>query len=328
MTNLSSTAILKNYQNTDNINHIIRHSMAENTWRAYEKGWRCFQVYCHQINQSALPASLDTVVSFFVYLSSNPSPSSNRKLSIGTIVMYRSAIQKVHELSNYESPTDSAKVGQIISGLKRMYGVAPKRVKALRDFHIKKMIAQCNNTPIGIRDAAIIVIGFAAALRRSEICNLRYEDIEIIPADKNNAKRMVITVRVSKTDQEGEGQKIAVPTGKNLRPIDKLLDWLSISKITEGYLFQSMFKGGRPRGNKMHHSDIPRIVKKYASLIGLDTGNIAGHSLRAGFVTSAVANYARLDKIMEITRHKTPQMVLYYMRDNESFKDHAGSGFL
>nr|WP_245394579.1 tyrosine-type recombinase/integrase [Isorropodon fossajaponicum symbiont] len=107
-----------------------------------------------------------------------------------------------------------------------------------------------------------------------------------------------------------------------------MLKWLEVSKIENSYLFQSLFKGGRLRGNKMHHSDIPRIVKHYSSLIGLDSSNISGHFLRAGFVTSAVAHGARLDKIMETTRHKSPQTVLYYMRDKDLFDDHAGVGFL
>ena len=82
------------------------------------------------------------------------------------------------------------------------------------------------------------------------------------------------------------------------------------------------------RGNELHHSDIPRIVKHYASLIGLDTSEIAGHSLRAGFVTSAAAHQARLDKIMEITRHRNPATVMKYIRDADAFTNHAGEQFL
>ena len=78
----------------------------------------------------------------------------------------------------------------------------------------------------------------------------------------------------------------------------------------------------------MHHSDIPRIVKYYAAQIGLDASEIAGHSLRAGFVTSAAAHHARLDKIMEVTRHRNPATVMEYIRDADAFADHAGERFL
>lgn len=78
----------------------------------------------------------------------------------------------------------------------------------------------------------------------------------------------------------------------------------------------------------MHHSDIPRIVKHYAGLIGLNPKDIAGHSLRAGFVTSAAVHHARLDKIMAVTRHRSPSTVMGYIRDADAFEDHAGQGFL
>ena len=78
----------------------------------------------------------------------------------------------------------------------------------------------------------------------------------------------------------------------------------------------------------MHHSDIPRIVKHYAASIGLNPKDIAGHSLRAGFVTSAAVHHARLDKIMAVTWHKSPATVMGYIRDVDAFVNHAGQGFL
>ena len=324
MNNLS----LQNSHDPQGVGNIVYHSLAKNTWLAYEKGWRRFETYCRQTGRVSLPASVETIISFLVYLSNEPKTLSKKPISMGTIILYRSAIQKAHQLSNHQSPTNHPKVCQIIAGLKRMLGTAPKRVSALRDFHIKQMLKKCSNTPIGARDAAILALGFAGALRRSEICQLKYEDIQIINATKTMSLSMTITIRKSKTDQEGKGQKIAIVEGDGLKPISVLLKWLKISKIEEGYLFQSLFKGGRLRGNKMHHSDIPRIVKHYGSLIGIDSADISGHSLRAGFVTSAVAHGARLDKIMETTRHKTPQTVLHYMRDKDLFNDHAGAGFL
>lgn len=204
---------LQNGRKSQKIDNIIYHSLAENTWLAYQKGWRCFEAYCRQTKQTSLPAGVETVVGFLVYLSSNPSLSSNKPLSIGTIILYRSAVQKVHQLSNYQSPTNDPKVSQIIAGLKRMLGTAPKRVSALRNFHIEQMLKKCSNTPIGVRNAAILVLGFAAALRRSEICQLKYGDIEIIKATKQTKIRMTIIIRKSKTDQESKGQKIAIVEG-------------------------------------------------------------------------------------------------------------------
>jgi len=89
-----------------------------------------------------------------------------------------------------------------------------------------------------------------------------------------------------------------------------------------------MKRGGHVQGKPLHHSDIPRIVKHYASKIGLNPKEVAGHSLRAGFVTSAAVHHARLDKIMAVTRHTNPSTVMQYIRDADSFSDHAGENFL
>ena len=210
-----------------------------------------------------------------------------------------------------------------------MRGAAPRRVRALREHHILDMLEQCGDSLIGLRNAAVIALGFSAALRRSEICALTIDDIQIMPPSKaGDTRKMLVHVRKSKTDQSGRGQRIAVPEGRLIKPIKRLEDWLRAAGITRGYVFQTMTRGGGLRGRPLHHSDIPRLLKHYAGAIGLDPGEVAGHSLRAGFVTSAAVHHARLDKIMEITRHSNPEMVMRYIRDEELFSDHAGKDFL
>ncbi len=184
----------------------------------------------------------------------------------------------------------------------------------------------CPDTLIGKRDSAIIAVGFAAAMRRSEICSLCVEDVEFLSDGDEN--RMWLTIRRSKTDQQGRGQRVAVLDGQRIRPITRLRRWLEGSGISCGPLFQTMKRGGGLRGRPMHHSDIPRILKHYAALIGLNPRDVAGHSLRAGFVTSAAVHNARLDKIMEVTRHSDPATVMRYIRDADAFADHAGQRFL
>lgn len=214
-------------------------------------------------------------------------------------------------------------VGDALRGLARLSDDVPRRVKALRDYHIVAMLNECAETRFGRRDAAMLALGFAAALRRSELCSLRVTDIDLIRRDQ-----MIMRIRRSKTDQRGEGQSVAVPNGKVIKPISRLYTWLRMAGITKGYLFQSFRRGGRPSGRALSHSEVPRLVKKYAAKIGLDARNYSGHSLRAGFVTSAAAHQARLDKIMEVTRHKSSTTVLKYIRDAKVFVDHAGAGFL
>ncbi|MCY3922732.1 MAG: site-specific integrase [Chloroflexi bacterium] len=304
---------------------VLDAELSENTRAAYRKGWDRFVDYCvaEQI-PDPLSASPEEVARFFVHVATHPSPRSGVAPSMGTVMIYKSAVNKKYAESGKSAPANHPVVGSTLKGLARLKGSAPRKVEALREYHIAAMLRACPDSPIGKRDAAIIATGFAGALRRSEICALSVDDIEFLDEED----RMWLTIRRSKTDQQGRGHRIAVQDGDGIRPVGRLKQYLRGSGITEGPLFQTMRRGGHLRGRAMHHSDIPRIVKHYAALIGLNPSNIAGHSLRAGFVTSAAVHRARLDKIMAVTRHKSPATVMGYIRDVDAFADHAGQGFL
>ncbi len=313
---------------------ILSLSLAKNTRIAYDKGWRVFSDYCNTRKIDPLSATQDDVADFFIYLASEPRSTDatfkqGKPLSLNTLTLYKSAIANKYNEAGIASPSLSPKVNSVLKGLARYQGEPPRRVKALRDHQILVMLEHCGESLIGVRDAAILALGFAAALRRSELCGLMVKDIEIIPPiNCSDTKKMFITIRKSKTDQFGKSHRIAVPEGKWIKPIDKIQAWISASGLTHGYLFQTMRRGGELRGNPLHHSDIPRLVKKYAGYVGIDPEEVSGHSLRAGFVTSAAVHNARLDKIMEITRHTNPSTVIKYIRDADTFRDHAGEKFL
>ena len=298
-------------------------AQAANTRIAYEKGWRCFASYCAEQDIDPLEAQPSDLVAFFLVMATRPKAESGKTLSLGTLTMYRSAINRRYLEANITSPAAGTEVKDLFRLLARQLDSAPRQVKALREYHILQMLECCGDTTIGLRDAAVLAVGFAAALRRSEICALRVEDIEML-----GPQRMLVRIRRSKTDQAGIGQSVAVPDGKSIRPVSRLRFWLERAGISEGWLFQTMKRGGRPTSLPLHHSDIARLVKHYAKTIGLDPSDYSAHSLRAGFVTSAAVHHARIDKIMEVTRHKSPAMVLKYVRDAESFTDHAGAAFL
>ena len=300
---------------------VLFSSLADNTRIAYDKGWSCFQDYCVQAGVNPMAATPDQVTDFFI--------ANGKKLSVGTLYLYRSAINRQYVEAHKSSPTSHPKVIAVLKGLQRMCGTAPRRVQALREHHILRMLEQCGDSLIGLRNAAVISLGFSTALRRSEICALTMDDIQIIPPNHgDDTRRMFVHIRKSKTDQAGRGQRIAVPEGQKIKPIKRLEDWLQSSGITRGFVFQTMVRGGGLRGRPLHHADIPRLLKHYAGTIGLNPDEISGHSLRAGFVTSAAVHHARLDKIMEITRHSNPETVMRYIRDVELFSDHAGKDFL
>lgn len=264
-----------------------------------------------------MACNADDVVRYFV--------DQSGRLSLGTLTLYRSAIKRRYRERKLDSPTDAVEVADLFRAFGRELGSVPRKVKALRDLELTKMLAQCPATPIGLRDAAVLALGFSAALRRSELCALMVTDIKVL----EEPKRMLVRIRRSKTDQAGHGQIVPVPDGKHIRPVTRLQAWMKHTAIDgEVPLFQTLRRGGNLTGNALHHDDVARLTKTYAGRIGLDPADYAAHSLRAGFVTSAAAHHARIDKIMEVTRHKSADMVLHYVRDAESFTDHAGAGFL
>ena len=309
-------------------------SMADNTRRAYAKGWQCFSEYCDRNDIASLEAAPEQVANFFIELATRKSPRTGKYLSLGTLILYRSAIRKRYEDAGDVSPTHHADVADVLKGLARIRGTAQRQVNALREGHIAAMLEQCPNTTIGRRDAAVLAIGFAAAMRRSELCCLKLGDIKRMKADANkDGAGIIIHIRRSKTDQSGTGQRIAVPEGKHIRPVSVLERWINAAGLAgvghdQEPLFQTLRRGGKRTGRPLHHSDIPRLVKHYVASIGLDPAEFSAHSLRAGFVTSAAAHHARLDKIMAITRHTNPATVMKYIRDADAFANHAGEGFL
>lgn len=321
------------------VNDALRTSLAENTRIAYRLGWERFAAHCRENGKDPLAATPDDVAGFLVRLASEPrSPRATTRrgepLSLGTIRIALAAINRMFRDHDRDSPANHARVGSVLQGLGRLTDGRPRRVKALREHDVAAMLSHCDQLGtrkrcrlIAARDAAVIAVGFAGALRRSEICSLRFDDVEF-HGGAGERRGMSLHIRRSKTDQGGRGQTVAIPDGAAIRPVERLRRWFSLSGIDRGPAFQTMRRGGRLQGRALTASDVPRLVKHYVDAVGLDPAEYSSHSLRAGFVTCAAVHHARLDKIMEVTRHKNANMVLRYVRQANAFEDHAGAGFL
>ena len=167
-----------------------------------------------------------------------------------------------------------------------------------------------------------MLLGFAGAFRRSELSALKITDIE------ETEQGLRIIIRQSKTDQEAQGQEIAIYKGVRLRPVEAVKEWLEAAHLTECHLFRSLLKGNKVSEKSLSPFSISQIVKKYAALAGFVEGDFSAHSLRSGFITSAAERGASLFKMMEVSRHKSVDTLQGYVRKAELFKDHAGSSFL
>jgi integrase len=160
------------------------------------------------------------------------------------------------------------------------------------------------------------------AFRRSELVGLQVEDV----VETEHGLRVLI--RRSKTDQEGKGHEIAILRGAKLRAVEALRDWMSVSGIITGPIFRRVNKSDRVMAGALAAESVADLVKRYAELAGFDPEAYAGHSLRAGFLTSAAEAGADVFRMMDVSRHKRVETVRGYVRRADAFKDHAGASFL
>ncbi|MDR3645655.1 MAG: site-specific integrase [Clostridia bacterium] len=258
-----------------------------------------------------MPATAATVIAYLSELS--------HVAKVSTITRRATAISQAHQARGYQSPTQSLPVRALLSGIRKAKGIAQNGKAALLTDNIRAMVAALPASLKGIRDKAILLLGFAGAFRRSEIVALDVSDLTI------SREGITVLLQRSKTDQEGAGRKIGIPYGSNpdTCPVRALQDWLGASGITEGVLFRSVNKGGRLLANALNDKEVARIVKKAAELAGLNPDDYAGHSLRAGLATSAAMAGVEERVIMKQTGHKSVEMVRKYIRDGSLFRDNA-----
>jgi site-specific recombinase XerD len=184
------------------------------------------------------------------------------------------------------------------------------------------MIDMCPDTMLGIRDRALLARCLAGVFRRSELVALRVEDLTKVPDGFR------VLIRRSKTNQTGEGVEIVIPRGLKIRPVEAVQAWLEASGVSAELPFRAVHRGGHVRDWGLCRIDVAYAVKRYARAAGVDASQFSGHSLCAGFVTSAAETGATIFKLAEINRHKSTDVLAGYVRRDDLFKDHAGAAFL
>ena len=286
---------------------------AEATKRAYSADWSDFSAWCSVRGAAALPASTEAVVLYLTEL------SATHKVS--TLVRRLSAISQAHQVAGFESPTRSAVVRTLMAGIRRAKGTAPMAKAPTLTEDIRAMLATLPAGLTGTRDRALLLTGFAGAFRRSELVSLNYADVEF------NSRGVVLTLRRSKTDQEGHGRKVALPYGSTFEtcPMRSLQAWLEESGITQGPLFRPINRHGQMQPDRLSGFAVSLIVKRCVAAAGLDASKYSGHSLRSGFATAAAIAGASERAIMNQTGHQSTKMVRRYIRDGNLFRDNAAA---
>jgi integrase len=215
----------------------------------------------------------------------------------------------------------NAVVSEVWKGIKRAKGTAQRGKRPFLTLDLRRIIAKLPRDLRGVRDTALLLAGFAGGFRRSELVALRVEDLEAAPDG------LIVRLGRSKTDQEGQGRRVALPYGSDPRtcPVRAIRTWLEQSGIAAGPLFRAIGRSGLTSVQPLHADSVGYLVKRAAGRAGLQTAEYAGHSLRAGLATQAAMNGASELAIMKQTGHRSLATVRKYIREGTLFRDNAAT---
>lgn len=279
---------------------------------SYQRDWRVFRTWCEAAQRPPLPACTDTVELYIVDLI-----GQGRKIS--TLKRHLVAIQHYHRAAGLESP-NGASVRQLLAGAQRILCQRPDQKAALGSAELRRIApALGRDTAIGARDSAILLFGFASALRRSSLARLELDDLTFGQAG------VLVRVLREKQDRTGEGRVASVKRGRRrvTCPVRALEDWLAFRGAAPGPLFCHVMRG-KPILKPLLGNRIGQIIQGAVERIGLDPATYGAHSLRAGCVTEALSNGADAILVARHTAHASLDTVKLYMRQRDPWRGHIG----
>ncbi|MDC1155025.1 site-specific integrase [Candidatus Pelagibacter sp.] len=294
----------------------LKSSKANNTVRAYKSDFNDFCLFCSKNGLKSLPTEPNIVSLYLTYL-------SQKDVKMSTLKRRLVSIGVIHRLKGHYLDTKHPSIIENIMGIKRRKGSIQKSKKPLLISNLKKIInvidQQSAEKIKKIRDRSIILIGFSGGFRRNEIVSLDYDDLDFV------TEGVKINLKRSKTDQFGEGFVKGLPYFDNSKycPVVSIKNWLEISKINTGPLFRSFSKGSNLSKKRLTDQTVALLIKNYLELVGIDSKNYSGHSLRSGFATTAAESGVEERSIMAMTGHKSAEMVRRYIKESNIFKNNA-----
>ncbi len=304
-----------------------RAARAENTRRAYRAAVAAFTKWCAAHAQVALPASPETAAAFLA-------AEAGRGLAVNTLRLRHAALRYLHLLGGYPPPTASPLVSATFAGIRRAHRRPLAKKTALVIEPLRRALAAIPDTLPGLRDRALLLVGFAAALRPSELARL---DVAALARHEDGIE---LFLPWRKNDQDARGTKLWLPVGRtDLCPVTALEAWLTAAEITEGPLFRRLWRLPPPRvrrgtnrkpvadryrlGTKPIDTDsVALVVKKWTGLAGLDGAAFAGHSLRRGAISSGVAQGVHIARLKQFSGHASLKSLEEYIELDELRQNH------
>lgn len=286
-------------------------SKAPNTLRAYGADWRDFAAWCITAGRASMPAEPETVALYISDLAATAKASTIRRRL--------TTINKAHSSSGHVSPAKHPLVLDVFDGIRREIGFMQRGKTPLVLGDVQRMVAVLPDTLAGVRDRALLLVGFAGCFRRSEVAGLHVSDLTFVP------EGVVVLLRRSKTDQLGEGIRKAIPYGNvdETCPVRALQRWLNALGLVSGSVFRPIHRTGRIGATMLTDRSVADIVKRTALAAGLDPALYAGHSLRSGFATQAAIAGVSERAIVTQGAWASERMARRYIRDANLFRDNA-----
>lgn len=287
---------------------------AENTLLAYRIAWSGFLRWCAERHLAFLPADPETVAQYVADL------IAVKGRRPATAELHVAAIAHVHRQAELCCPIDK-RIRQILAGARRLAPL-PEGKAALSADNLRQIVCRLGTSTLHLRNRAILLLGFATALRRENLATLMLEDLQFRP------QGVIVQVSKEKTNQNGPPRWIGVYTASgDLCPVAAVRTWIDVRGTSPGPLFCHVRRHIQPsRG--LAPEQFARIVQHLARLAGFDPHRYGAHSLRAGFVTAAAQAGASPLLIMQTTGHRTLAMVQRYFRPASVFAVNPLAGVL
>jgi site-specific recombinase XerD len=273
-----------------------------NTIRSYRADFTIFEAWCQQEHRAALPATPETVADFVLAQSKSAAPA--------TVSRRRAAIAKIHRLLKLDSPVRTEEVNLATRTMFRQKGRRQDQALGLTNSLKQKLVKACSADLRGVRDRALITVGYDTLCRRAELVQLQIDDLTI----KSDGSGTIL-VRKSKADQLGCG-RIAYLSAEALTHLQR---WLGTASLNTGPLFRGI-RGTQILPEALHPYSVARVLKNLGRNAGLDktlVAKLSGHSMRVGAAQDMAAAGIDLGAIMHAGGWKSPDMVMRYIEHME-----------
>ena len=299
----------------ERVKELVLASAADASRRGYASDFAQFSRWCRGRGLIPLPASPETCCLYVAAIST--------ELALSTIQRRLTSIGYAHRMAGFtENPasTENPLLGTLMKGLRRVKGVAHVQKDPLLTSDIRQIVSARKDL-LGIRNTALLLIGYAGGLRRGELVSLNHSDIGW------HSDGIIVRIMKSKTDGVAKGRTIGIPFGtdETTCPVRCLKRWLDAAGISEADepIFRAVDRHGRVSRDRLTPGSIARIVKAAARAAGMEAraANLAGHSLRSGHVSQAALAGPGLDEatVMRQTGHTSAEMLRRYRRIQDMF---------